>query len=722
MASYPPGHRREDYKVKLLDHTLAWLGDLETVHKLKGAQTLYGQYGANLTFSLNWDDPWTSVLNESKLHFVAVYRDGTLIFSGMQAKKKIEDTITREDKYIEFEFQPLSRLLYYRYGKPTAGSSLAFTAKVDDAFKDIVTATCTGTAPDTPTTALGRDYLNFTVAGDKTEHGDTVTLDATGRNIYEFLQARGYAYTVDWDVYFDGSFNPTYETWYPRRGDDRTEDNGVNTECIITDAQGSITQQNYGQATADYVNVVLDQDMGADVAGAAGDRTNWWLREVVLAASVTEELDAHLELSGIKEFYELQEFREREACAWGTHFFIGDTVTWNSLRLSYGPHNDIICRIDFELDEAGFEHLKLTFGDPEPNLMDKLRRGKPGPKDIGWPAHECWYLRGDTPSLVPRVYPGNYVTIEGTAGKVTVTEGTNKLTIDSVAGGETPKAHDILSAQHGDTAADAVTRGSIIYGNATPKWDELVIGAADRYLKSDGTDAAWGQVDHDTTVNFVANEHIDHSGVSITAGAGLTGGGDLTVTRTIDVGAGTGIGVNANDVQLSHLGIEALSDPGADRIMFWDDGEGACKWLTANTGLTISGTNLNASTLAHTHDLAYTSTNSGNTQPTLGGITDTWTTQGAADPDGIDVHDSGGTAHEMIHFTAGVAWTYVYMDDVGDGSNATWVACTCQNAYINSVDHTHALTNASGKGYFSGTVSNHLHTYDKTNTPTGAVT
>jgi len=34
---------------------------------------------------------------------------------------------------------------------------------------------------------------------------------------------------------------------------------------------------------------------------------------------------------------------------------------------------------------------------------------------------------------------------------------------------------------------------------------------------------------------YVANEHIDHSGVSITAGTGLTGGGDITATRTLNV-------------------------------------------------------------------------------------------------------------------------------------------------------------------------------------------
>ena len=52
--------------------------------------------------------------------------------------------------------------------------------------------------------------------------------------------------------------------------------------------------------------------------------------------------------------------------------------------------------------------------------------------------------------------------------------------------------HAILDGSvHTDSVADAVTRGSLIYGNATPKWDELVIGAANSVLWTDGTDVSW---------------------------------------------------------------------------------------------------------------------------------------------------------------------------------------------------------------------------------------
>lgn len=43
------------------------------------------------------------------------------------------------------------------------------------------------------------------------------------------------------------------------------------------------------------------------------------------------------------------------------------------------------------------------------------------------------------------------------------------------------------------------------------------------------------QISHDSTTGYVANKHIDHTSVSITAGNGLSGGGDISATRTVSL-------------------------------------------------------------------------------------------------------------------------------------------------------------------------------------------
>jgi len=70
-------------------------------------------------------------------------------------------------------------------------------------------------------------------------------------------------------------------------------------------------------------------------------------------------------------------------------------------------------------------------------------------------------------------------------------------------------------------------------------------------LNTEGVISSSVQIDHDSTTGFVANEHIDHSTVSITAGNGLTGGGTIAANRTINVAsANNGIIVNADNIQL----------------------------------------------------------------------------------------------------------------------------------------------------------------------------
>jgi len=92
---------------------------------------------------------------------------------------------------------------------------------------------------------------------------------------------------------------------------------------------------------------------------------------------------------------------------------------------------------------------------------------------------------------------------------------------------------------------------------------------------------------HDNLSGFVANEHIDHSTVSITAGSGLTGGGTIAASRTLNIGQGTGITVAAdaistNDGQIVH---DNLSGFVANEHI-----DHSSVTFTAGTGLTGGGT------------------------------------------------------------------------------------------------------------------------------------
>ncbi|KKN01083.1 hypothetical protein LCGC14_1131210, partial [marine sediment metagenome] len=55
---------------------------------------------------------------------------------------------------------------------------------------------------------------------------------------------------------------------------------------------------------------------------------------------------------------------------------------------------------------------------------------------------------------------------------------------------------------------------------------------------------------------------------------------------------GTGLDYTRPTLSLSHLGIEALTDPGADRILFWDNSASASKWLTVGNSIVITTTTI----------------------------------------------------------------------------------------------------------------------------------
>ena len=81
---------------------------------------------------------------------------------------------------------------------------------------------------------------------------------------------------------------------------------------------------------------------------------------------------------------------------------------------------------------------------------------------------------------------------------------------------------------------------------------------------------------YDGSSTIVLTDAITSAVTQVSTGTGLTGG-PITSTGTIS---------------LSHLGLESLTDPNADRIAFWDDSAGAFEWLTVGSGLTITGTTL----------------------------------------------------------------------------------------------------------------------------------
>jgi microcystin-dependent protein len=114
--------------------------------------------------------------------------------------------------------------------------------------------------------------------------------------------------------------------------------------------------------------------------------------------------------------------------------------------------------------------------------------------------------------------------------------------------------HAVLSATHSDTTAGTVVRGDLITGQgATPRWVRLALGASGRYLRSDGTDAAW---------TAIASGDLPTIPV--------TGGGTNATTAS---GARTNLGLAiGTDIQAYHALLAAIAGttPTKGRIFVCD--------------------------------------------------------------------------------------------------------------------------------------------------------
>jgi hypothetical protein len=69
-----------------------------------------------------------------------------------------------------------------------------------------------------------------------------------------------------------------------------------------------------------------------------------------------------------------------------------------------------------------------------------------------------------------------------------------------------------------------------------------------------------GEIDHDALLNFAANEHIDHTAVTLTAGDGLSGGGTIAANRTfaVDLSATPGLEISGAKLQAKVNGSKGM--------------------------------------------------------------------------------------------------------------------------------------------------------------------
>jgi hypothetical protein len=153
-----------------------------------------------------------------------------------------------------------------------------------------------------------------------------------------------------------------------------------------------------------------------------------------------------------------------------------------------------------------------------------------------------------------------------------------------------------LPVGNGGSGATSLTDGGVLLGSGTAAVTAMAVLADSEMIVGDGTTdpVAESGATLRTSIGVGTGDSPQLTGIELGHASDTTivrsGSGAITVEgNQVYLAGGT-------DVALGDGGTGAsLSDPGADRLMFWDDSASAVAFLTASTNLTISGTNITAS-------------------------------------------------------------------------------------------------------------------------------
>ena len=149
---------------------------------------------------------------------------------------------------------------------------------------------------------------------------------------------------------------------------------------------------------------------------------------------------------------------------------------------------------------------------------------------------------------------GNIETSTGSLNSFTSSINTtikSKLNTDGVISGSVQVNHNATTNydanQHVDHTSVSVSAGNGLSGGgsiASTRTLTLDTGSVHfldgvkKELNTEGVISGSAQVNHNATTNYDANQHIDHTTVSISAGSGLSGGGTIAATRTLSIATG----------------------------------------------------------------------------------------------------------------------------------------------------------------------------------------
>jgi len=465
-------HTWEDYKFDLYDSdwVAVELNPLEDAIGLRWIKALYGQ--GEFSFSVPLGSPTAEALQKQELHFFRIWRAGLNLMDGFIMKPAWKGL--KAGSTVDVHCEPLAHIAKWRCGYPeTIGTSLTKEDFVDNVFNWMVDHTLGASAPTVPGGST-RVVPDLTTAADVDAYPVEEKLQfhshpGQGYFLYKWLQEWGVHFKVDWDIAFNDDMEPVFTPYYPRRGTKRAETDYTDYPIIFNDAATNLSAWKFFWDASEHYNAVISANLSEEVEDATAV-ASWMRREVIAGSSNDLEVAKRLSLGEVAEGYDLEliesidcQYRDGGA---NVRFDVGDLVTVNNIEEDYGPFDWTIAAIEGQIQRDGQEKLKITFGDPEPDIMDKGGGGGALPPALNFFVG----LRDDDDVIA-------MVAIDGTVPVLGDGHGISTTKVDTTVNGATVDAIQIEGPWYRDVTGTAFLRQKTM-------GDELRIkeaGAADLF-------------------------------------------------------------------------------------------------------------------------------------------------------------------------------------------------------------------------------------------------
>lgn len=451
---------------------------------------------------------------------ITPYGDTTKEVWGLVVKYKEGYSENGRRDTIKVNLAPIEFLLHSRLVYDDGDKIQGANETPDDFAKKLVRkCALPGTAlPDPDGNSRDWTWGTLAVEADSSECPGTIGTGYFEELSYldEVIVALSDKFGFDWELVptiAGGALTFTFNTKYPRGGTDRTS--GVN-RAIINDFGAAIPAASRHFDMVDLVNAVHSASLsGAQIDATSISTYGRW--EAFGPSREDEGLAIDVTQGAAKEGAEFT-IGVDLAKQWMADWDAGDLVVRANSRLGIAAENIIIEAVHATFVDK-LLNIGIRWGEKEARITDKTKGGahRPirqvptlvvplaAPEFTFGAAHvegEAWtaaptdsvialgIIADDKAVAYPNAAASNRWTLTGSNG-ITTSVGVDASIITISGSGLAPSNHSLLSATHGDTLAATVSVGSLVLGNATPKWSELVIGADNTFLKSDGTTAAW---------------------------------------------------------------------------------------------------------------------------------------------------------------------------------------------------------------------------------------